>query len=161
MGKNNSKPKTPTPIHSLEIYRDKILEFLKKSVNYPPGIPSLIFEFVGQPSGTIMAKFPINPESKEKMPETSRAHITTDSEGYIYFADQSKNYIKIFLTNGTFVRKWGRKGSDDSEFNQISGISIGLNGLLYVADSANRQIKYSKKMVHLLKNGSVHIGHVE
>ena len=145
MGKNNSKPKTPTPIYSPEIYRDKILEFLKKSVNYPPGIPSLIFEFLGQPSGTIMAKFPINPESKEKMPETIMVHITTDSEGYIYIADQLNNYIKVFLTNGTFVRKWGRYGSGDSEFSEIRGISIGLNGLLYVVDSGNRQIKIFKK----------------
>ena len=76
--------------------------------------------------------------------------ISIGPDGNIYVADTANDRIQVFTPNGTFLRKWGSKGSASGFFNSPLGIHFevkkgalytDLTGRVYVADSGNNRIQ--------------------
>ena len=51
------------------------------------------------------------------------------------------NSIKIFDLEGKFIRKFGKKGNKDGEFNGPRYLSVDKEGLLMVCDSFNHRVQ--------------------
>ena len=45
-------------------------------------------------------------------------------DGTVYVADSNNNRIQCFDSNGNFIRKWGKKGTGDGEFNFPTGLAL-------------------------------------
>jgi len=83
------------------------------------------------------------------------AGVAVATNGDIYVADTGNNLIKRYSSNGTFLQVWGdtsiappaNAGSNDTpsfaagRFNGPRGLSIGANGVVYVADTGNNLIR--------------------
>ena len=84
-----------------------------------------------------------------------RGHPTQD---LVYITDQFNDRVQVFGSDGTFVRKWGSKGSANGQFNAPCGVAVlarsqdrGLarsqdlchphTDLVFVADSGNDRIQ--------------------
>lgn len=95
--------------------------------------------------------------------------IATDLDGKIYVMDQANNRAEILSPEGKFLTKWGTKCSvvagantidqvdckdldnngpldlGDGQFNSPKGISVSVDGKIYVADSDNHRIEVFKR----------------
>lgn len=83
------------------------------------------------------------------------AGVAVATNGDIYVADTGNNLIKRYSSNGTFVQVWGdtsvappaNAGSNDTpsfaagRFSGPQGLSIGADGVVYVADTGNNLIR--------------------
>gem|GEM_PF-2906656 len=69
------------------------------------------------------------------------AGMATDSLGRIYVADSDNNRIQVFDEYGTFLRQWGRAGTEAGEFNSPAGIAIDSKDQVYVTDPRNHRIQ--------------------
>ena len=67
--------------------------------------------------------------------------IDTDSQGYIYVADEGNNYIKKFNSLGEFISKFGGSGLGSGKFNSPTGLAIDSNDNIFVADFSNQLIQ--------------------
>ena len=68
--------------------------------------------------------------------------VAWDSAGNIYVADGLGNArVAKFDKNGKFVRSWGSRGSEQSQFNQVRGLAIDAQNNIYVADQGNKRIQ--------------------
>jgi hypothetical protein len=47
--------------------------------------------------------------------------------------------IQKFDSNGNFIAKWGNKSSGDDEFQSMDGITLGLDGSVYIIDGSRIQ----------------------
>lgn len=59
----------------------------------------------------------------------------------LFIADSGNNSIKVFDTNGNFIRSLGSFGTGDGQFKSPRGLAISASGLLFVADSGNSRIQ--------------------
>jgi DNA-binding beta-propeller fold protein YncE len=60
----------------------------------------------------------------------------------LYVADSKQHCILVYDTEtGLLVKKFGRRGSGDGEFNFPTDVAIGANGRIYVADTMNRRVQ--------------------
>jgi sugar lactone lactonase YvrE len=66
--------------------------------------------------------------------------MTTDGSGNLLLADSSTT-IWTLAPDWTILRKWGVKGTQPGQFQQISGLAFGSDNLLYVADKFNCTIQ--------------------
>jgi sugar lactone lactonase YvrE len=65
-----------------------------------------------------------------------------DDAGYFYIAEFGVNHrISKLKPDGTFVCAWGSAGSEEGQFARIRALTLGPDGLLYVADSCNHRIQ--------------------
>jgi hypothetical protein len=64
---------------------------------------------------------------------------TVDNNGNIYIGDRSDNIIKVFDSNGKFIRSIGRKGEGPGEFQTIGRMAILPDKSLLVMDWRNRR----------------------
>ena len=46
-----------------------------------------------------------------------------------------------FTADGDYVRRWGRKGTGDGEFNLVHDVQVDSRGRVYVADRTNERIQ--------------------
>ena len=65
--------------------------------------------------------------------------MAVDANGTIY-AISTSNSFKIISPDGT-VRTVGRISAEDGGFNMITGISLGLDGYLYVTEYGNHRVQ--------------------
>jgi hypothetical protein len=80
--------------------------------------------------------------------------IGIDSAGNVYVADGGNNRIQKFDSNGTFLAKWGERGSGDRQFNSPNGLTVD-HGDIYVADTGNHRIqKFDSNGALIAKWGS-------
>jgi sugar lactone lactonase YvrE len=70
--------------------------------------------------------------------------IAIDSRGRVFVGDRSNNRIQIFDQDGTFIDQW-------TQFGSPSGIFIGADDTLYVADYNDKQ----RLFVGSAKDGSI------
>ena len=56
-------------------------------------------------------------------------------------ADEDNHRIQKFDRSGTFIIKWGTKGSDDGQFNHPKGIAVDTSGYVYISDTYNSRIQ--------------------
>jgi hypothetical protein len=68
--------------------------------------------------------------------------VAWDAAGNIYVADGYGNArVAKFDKNGKFIKSWGSRGTENSQFNIVHGIAIDAQGNVYVADSGNKRIQ--------------------
>jgi sugar lactone lactonase YvrE len=74
--------------------------------------------------------------------------VSTDINGNIYVADQDNNMIKKFGFDGSLIASWGstqagyRDGTPaNAAFNAPSGVAVGPDGRVFVADYNNNRIR--------------------
>jgi sugar lactone lactonase YvrE len=69
------------------------------------------------------------------------AGLATDSQGFLYVADQNANRIDKLNSHGTIVAHWGSKGGGLGQFLAPQGVAVGADGTVYVADTENNRIE--------------------
>jgi PKD repeat protein/sugar lactone lactonase YvrE len=67
--------------------------------------------------------------------------ITIDSSGYVYVVDSWNDRVQKFTSDGTFITKWGSRGTGNGGFNNPLGIVVDAAGNVYVADDQNHRIQ--------------------
>ena len=67
--------------------------------------------------------------------------ITIDGHDNLYVADGYEKTIKVYNTQGKFIKKFGRDGKGPGEFNNLDDIHwCSFDSLLYVIDHKNHRI---------------------
>jgi len=66
--------------------------------------------------------------------------IAVTSTGYIFADDNDKNQIKMWNPNHQLIGLYGQEGDQKGEFNFITDMAIGKNGL-YVVDAKNKRLQ--------------------
>ena len=61
-------------------------------------------------------------------------------KGDIYVSDEANHTISIFNSEGNFLSRWGKQGSEKGRFNGPAGISFDPEGNIVVVDSINQNI---------------------
>ncbi len=99
--------------------------------------------------GILNPTFPIGPSG-----------VTTDSNSNVYVADTYNHRIQKFSSDGSYITKWGRNNGDgtagngNGEFQEPFGISLDIDGYVYVADIRNHRIqKFSSDGSYITKWG--------
>jgi len=72
--------------------------------------------------------------------------VTVDASGYLYVTDlgfdPSNTGVKVFTSEGPFVKQWGQYGSVPGRFDTPRGIAVDPMGTtLYVSDLTNNRIQ--------------------
>lgn len=60
--------------------------------------------------------------------------VACDSEGFVYIADCGHCCVKVFTTDGKFVKKIGSEGTGRGQFKHISSLAVDSNDYLYTLD---------------------------
>ena len=71
--------------------------------------------------------------------------VALDSTGNVYVAEcefisNGRGRIQVFTAEGTFLRKFGEKGSGDGELNWPTGVSIDSDDIVYVTERNNHRV---------------------
>ncbi len=61
-------------------------------------------------------------------------HIAIDSKDDIYVTDYGAEAVQKFSNDGTFILKWGSKGTGDGQFDMPVGIAVDSTDSVYVLD---------------------------
>jgi sugar lactone lactonase YvrE len=78
-----------------------------------------------------------------------------DNAGNVYVVDSNNNRIQKFSGTGTFITKWGTRGSGDGQFQDPWGVAVDNAGNVYVTDSGNNRIqKFSSTGTFITKWGT-------
>ena len=73
----------------------------------------------------------------------------------LYAIDRDGNRIQVFDKNGTFLFKWGSKGTGDGQFTVPYSVDVVANGNVWVADRGNHRIQeFDKDGKFFFKFGS-------
>jgi len=67
--------------------------------------------------------------------------ICLGAGGKLYTVDNLLNLVQVFDANGNLLLSFGGSGSGNGQFNLPSGISVDLNGNVYVADTGNKRVQ--------------------
>ena len=85
--------------------------------------------------------------------------IAVDGSGNVYVADTENDRIQKFDGTGTFLAKWGSRGTGDGEFRAPAGIAVDGSGNVYVTERENHRVqKFDDTGTFLTKWGSVGTG---
>lgn len=146
------------------------------------GIEYFLFRRVGEPLGSYDFIFYIRKDVAERylgMSIQERVYALTDAagegsaqgqfsqprgiavgpDGSIYVMDTGNLRVQKFDAQGKFSVQWGRMGTADGEFVMVqgfgpTGIAVGPDGIVYVADTWNHRIqKFSPDGKFLTKWG--------
>jgi len=77
-------------------------------------------------------------------------NFTVDQDENVYIADSQDQSIKLFDSNGKYIKSTGKRGSGPGEFNSIADLALLPDGRLIVLDSVARRINVFNMM-----NGSI------
>ena len=61
--------------------------------------------------------------------------------GHIYVVDRGNDRIQKFDSNGTFIASWGSHGINNSQFNEVAGVTVDSAGHVYVSDYGDNTVK--------------------
>ena len=67
--------------------------------------------------------------------------VAVNANDEIAVTDQLNHRVRIFSSEGKFLRSFGKKGDMVGEFNNPRGITFHNNGNIFVADSVNHRIQ--------------------
>ncbi|HET7086781.1 MAG TPA: peptidyl-alpha-hydroxyglycine alpha-amidating lyase family protein [Rhizomicrobium sp.] len=72
----------------------------------------------------------------------SPTDVAWDAAGNIFVADGNGNArVAKFTRDGVFVKSWGSRGADNSQFKTVHGIAVDAAGNVYAADRGNNRIQ--------------------
>jgi len=79
------------------------------------------------------------------LPEITK-NIAVDENEYLYITSRERTPdfgpgVLKYNSSGKCVAKWGREGSEDGQFQYISGIAADFKGCVFVADKGNNRIQ--------------------
>lgn len=81
----------------------------------------------------------------------SAFNIKCDKNGYVYVCDYRANNIKIFDSDGTFIKTIGREGQGPGEFNRPYAIAV-TDERLIIWDMGNRRLDALTKDGEFIKS---------
>ena len=67
--------------------------------------------------------------------------IAMDKEENIYAADEWKNLISVFDSEGNLLRTWGEAGEGEGQLNGPSGVYMDSEGNLWIVNSLNSRVQ--------------------
>jgi sugar lactone lactonase YvrE len=62
-------------------------------------------------------------------------------DGNIFVTDSGHDRVKVFTSEGKFVKEWGVKGIKPGDLNAAAGLSFDAEGRLHQADAANHRVQ--------------------
>ena len=81
----------------------------------------------------------------------SPSDVVADTMGNVYVVEGGEynfysgrtglDRVQKFTSEGVFIMKWGRWGSDNGSFDGARGIAVDSSGMVYVADTGNHRIQ--------------------
>ena len=86
--------------------------------------------------------------------------VTVDASGHIYVSDNidaydGQEYIKKLAPDGTFITRWGSRGSGDGQLSEVESLVVDKEGYVYVSDGGNNRIqKFTNTGVFVKKWGT-------
>jgi DNA-binding beta-propeller fold protein YncE len=89
----------------------------------------------GQP-GTFGAAAPVEPTDGFWGPRD----VEVDADGNIYVADTGNKRVRVYDSQGSWLRDIGSAGSQLGQLDEPAGLAISADGRLFVADTWNRRI---------------------
>lgn len=66
--------------------------------------------------------------------------LAVDAAGQVYVADTGNKRVRVYTSNGEYVRDIGSGGSADGQLDEPAGLALHPDGRLFVADTWNRRI---------------------
>lgn len=76
--------------------------------------------------------------------------ILVDAQGRVYVSDTGNKRIRVYTSEGQWIRDIGSGGSGDGQLDEPSGLALHPDGRLFVADTWNRRISvFSTEGQHL------------
>jgi len=66
--------------------------------------------------------------------------VVVDAEGRVYVADTGNKRIRVYSSDGEYLRDLGSGGSAEGQLDEPSGLAMHPDGRLFVADYWNRRI---------------------
>lgn len=95
---------------------------------------SYLLGFLDPNDGHPIKVFDVGGEGKRYLKQPQG--LAVDREGNFYVTDYWDDKVKIFNSNGEFVRAFGGSGSKDGQFKAIKAIAVDdKNGYIYVTDN--------------------------
>ena len=80
--------------------------------------------------------------------------IAIDDKGLIYLAFMGQHKVAVYSEAGELIREWGKKGTEDGEFNQPGGIALFPDETVYVNDQCNHRVqKFTSEGSFVMKWG--------
>ena len=98
----------------------------------PEGRVLMVLGGVGNAPGT--------PDSNEAFNRPTNVGFAADGTFFITDGYVNSRVLR-YNKNGDFVRKWGRKGTGDGEFDIVHDIVLDSQGKIYIADRENLRIQ--------------------
>jgi alpha-tubulin suppressor-like RCC1 family protein/sugar lactone lactonase YvrE len=69
-----------------------------------------------------------------------KPYLSVAPDGNVWVTDPWSDRVLVFTPTGAFLFSFGHSGSNDSSFSFPSGIAIGSDGKVYIADSGNNRV---------------------
>jgi DNA-binding beta-propeller fold protein YncE len=66
--------------------------------------------------------------------------VAVDSSEQVYVADTGNKRVRVYASNGQWLRDIGVGGGGNGQLDEPAGLTISPQGLLYVADTWNRRV---------------------
>jgi hypothetical protein len=70
--------------------------------------------------------------------------VAVDSFGHVYVADVMFDNLQVFSLSGQFLLNVGKSGFGPGEFALPSGLAIGPENQIYIADAFNHRVQVLK-----------------
>jgi len=85
------------------------------------------------------AQWPVNGWSSQSV--VNKPSLAVDGQRRLVYAVDPENYrILAWNTDGEFQATWGLYGNDEQSFTLPTGLAVGADGKVYVADGDSHRI---------------------
>ena len=63
------------------------------------------------------------------------------SRGHIFACDTKSHVVAVFKENGSYIKSFGSKGSEQGQFHSPWDVDVGPDDLLYISDRNNNRVQ--------------------